>query len=337
MFEAIGAASPAVCVGFPNIVSFTSYLVDSQDILEICRPPGARIPAPVCRAVEPFRRIRPRRRPPGARGFAGRSRRWSPRCRRIPPRAAGRGPSRRPPVAVSTFRERAGCGASAMPAGRWDGLSASPLASRPRAPSTTLSGGPPPPATFHCAGADKRNRSRDAIASEFCCTTLQGSVAAPGQAKRRKAHANYLPRSINKSMPLPAYACRRGCAPLSEARARLPALRPRLSPGLPIPAQLQGPCFLDLESAGRALHAPSRPSPVTAPHASAVVPKGMMPEAAPARIARPRWAVWVLQCSQRLTIGRVRHFVRHFVDFVHALPRSSLAMAVSAILSVRAR
>jgi hypothetical protein len=38
----------------------------------------------------------------------------------------------------------------------------------------------------------------------------------------------------------------------------------------------------------RALPAPSCPSPVTAPHASAVVPKGLMPEAAPARIANPR-------------------------------------------------
>jgi hypothetical protein len=56
----------------------------------------------------------------------------------------------------------------------------------------------PSPATFHCAGADKRNRSRDAIASEFCCTTLQGSSPPRGQAKRRKAHANHLPRSINK-------------------------------------------------------------------------------------------------------------------------------------------
>jgi hypothetical protein len=38
----------------------------------------------------------------------------------------------------------------------------------------------------------------------------------------------------------------------------------------------------------RALPALSCPSPVTAPHASAVVPKGLMPEAAPARIASPR-------------------------------------------------
>jgi hypothetical protein len=38
----------------------------------------------------------------------------------------------------------------------------------------------------------------------------------------------------------------------------------------------------------RALPAPSCPSPVKAPHASAVVPRGMMPKAAPERVASPR-------------------------------------------------
>jgi hypothetical protein len=35
----------------------------------------------------------------------------------------------------------------------------------------------------------------------------------------------------------------------------------------------------------RALPAPSCPSPVTAPHASAVIPRGLMPKAAPAQVA----------------------------------------------------
>ena len=77
----------------------------------------------------------------------------------------------------------------------------------------------------------------------------------------------------------------RGCAPLS-GRARLPALRPRLSQGLPSLLSSR-PCFLGL-GIKRALPALSRPSAVAAPHASAVVPKGMMPEAAPARVASPR-------------------------------------------------
>jgi hypothetical protein len=38
----------------------------------------------------------------------------------------------------------------------------------------------------------------------------------------------------------------------------------------------------------RALPALSCPSPVTAPHASAVIPKEMMPKAAPERVASPR-------------------------------------------------
>jgi hypothetical protein len=71
-----------------------------------------------------------------------------------------------------------------------------------------------------------------------------------------------------------------------SGRARLPALRPRLWQGLPSLLSSR-PCFLRL-GIKRALPAPSCPSPVTAPHASAVVPKGMMPKAAPARIASPR-------------------------------------------------
>ena len=141
----------------------------------------------------------------------------------------------------------------------------------------------PSPATFHCAGADKRNRSRDAIASEFCCTTLQGSSPPRGQAKRRKAHANHLPRSINKRCRLLIPRARLRAI---SGRARLPALRPRLSPGLPSLLSSR-PCFLGF-SIGWALPVLSCPSAVAAPHASAVVPKGMMPGAAPARVASPR-------------------------------------------------
>ena len=89
----------------------------------------------------------------------------------------------------------------------------------------------------------------------------------------------------------------RGCAPrrqvrvvsathLLTGRAGLPALPPRLSQGLP-PLLNSRPCFLGL-GIKRALPALSCPSPVTAPHASAVVPKDLMPEAAPARVASPR-------------------------------------------------
>jgi hypothetical protein len=71
-----------------------------------------------------------------------------------------------------------------------------------------------------------------------------------------------------------------------SGRARLPALRPRLLQGFPSLLNSR-PCFLGL-GIKRALPALSCPSPVTAPHASAVVPKGMMPKAAPERVASPR-------------------------------------------------
>jgi hypothetical protein len=66
---------------------------------------------------------------------------------------------------------------------------------------------------------------------------------APGnerEAKRRKAHANHVPRSINKRCRLPMPRARLRATQTSvrslrthllAGRARLPALRPRLSQG----------------------------------------------------------------------------------------------------------
>jgi hypothetical protein len=98
----------------------------------------------------------------------------------------------------------------------------------------------------------------------------------------------------------------RGCAPFSEARSPSGASTAALA-GTPIPAQLQAmlpgtrtardpekwiPVFRKRSRAAKAASgrypALSCPSPVTAPHASAVVPKGMMPKAAPERVASPR-------------------------------------------------
>jgi hypothetical protein len=85
-------------------------------------------------------------------------------------------------------------------------------------------------------------------------------------------------------------------SPFADIRARLraifggaPAFRrfDRGSRRDSHPCSTPGHVSWDLESKG-ALPALSRPSPVTAPHASAVIPKGMMPEAAPARVASPR-------------------------------------------------
>jgi hypothetical protein len=88
----------------------------------------------------------------------------------------------------------------------------------------------------------------------------------------------------------------------NSGRARLPALRPRLSPGLPSRLSSR-PCFLGL-GIKRALPALSCPSPVTAPHASAVVLKGMMPKAAPERVASPRGGTALAPSSESALAGR---------------------------------
>ena len=77
-------------------------------------------------------------------------------------------------------------------------------------------------------------------------------------------------------------------AHLSACGARSPSgATPRLSPGLSHPGSAPGHACWD--RSGQAFYPPFPvPSPVEAPHASAVVPKGMMPKAAPAQVASPR-------------------------------------------------
>ena len=73
---------------------------------------------------------------------------------------------------------------------------------------------------------------------------------------------------------------------LLAGRARLPALRRGSRQDFDIPAQLQA--MLPGTWFRRALPALACPSAVEVPHASAVVPKGMMPKAAPAQVASLR-------------------------------------------------
>ena len=77
-------------------------------------------------------------------------------------------------------------------------------------------------------------------------------------------------------------------AHLSACGARSPSgATPRLSPGLSHPGSAPGHACWD--RSGQTFYPPFPvPSPVEAPHASAVVPKGMMPKAAPAQVASPR-------------------------------------------------
>ena len=143
------------------------------------------------------------------------------------------------------------------------------------------------------------NRSRGAAtrpnSAYYHAPKIDSPPGNQREAKRRKAHANHSPRSINKRCRLPMRRARLRATQTSvrslrthllAGRARLPALRPRLSQGLPSLLNSR-PCFLGL-GIKRALPVLSCPSAVAAPHASAVVPKGRMPEAAPARVASPR-------------------------------------------------
>ena len=121
----------------------------------------------------------------------------------------------------------------------------------------------------------------------------------PGKRGRRSAerrNANHLPRNISKRRRLLMYrrqvyaVCAthplRGCAPYRGALAfrRFDRGSRRDSH----PCSTPGHASWDFGKSKRALPALSCPSPVTAPHASAVVPKGMMPKAAPERVASPR-------------------------------------------------
>ena len=167
--------------------------------------------------------------------------------------------------------------------GRGVSLAASVEAARPL---HHPSGGPPPPLRFTARGR---------INEIVLATRSRPSLLQPPRCKVRRRPRGR--RSAERRMPTicrarnkyavcrPAACLGRGCAPCRGA----PAFR-RFDRGSRqgLPSLLNSrPCFLGL-GIKRALPVLSCPSAVTAPHASAVVPKGMMPEAAPARIASPR-------------------------------------------------
>ena len=114
--------------------------------------------------------------------------------------------------------------------------------------------------------------------------TTTPKIAASGkkrEAERRKAHPTNF-----RAAPANVAACQcPGAEARQSGRARLPALHRGSRQDL-IPAQLQA--MLPGIWFRRALPALACPSPVEAPHTSAVVPKRMMPKAAPARTANPR-------------------------------------------------
>jgi hypothetical protein len=116
---------------------------------------------------------------------------------------------------------------------------------------------------------------------------------------------------------------------LLAGRARLPALRSGSRHNLHIVAQLQarfpGTWFR------RALPALACPSPVTAPHAPAVIPANMMPKAARERFAKPR-AGAAPRSTLRIASGRrprmsktapSQHNRRHCVKPFVAIPATN--------------
>ena len=142
--------------------------------------------------------------------------------------------------------------------------------------------GPPPP--HFVRWRTTKSFSRRSCAPELCQPRRQNRFASgkKREAERRKAHPTNSAQH-RQTLPLADARARRRA---NTGRARLPALRRGSRQDSYIPAQLQA--MLPGTRFRRALPALSCPSPVEAPHASAVVPKRMMPKAAPARTANPR-------------------------------------------------
>ena len=153
--------------------------------------------------------------------------------------------------------------------------------------------GPPPP--HFVRWRTTKSFSRRSCAPELCQSPPKGFASGKKrEAERRKAHPTNSAQHRQTSPLADARARRRAMqtstqsAHLSACGARSPSgATPRLSPGLLHPGSAPGHACWD--RSGQAFYPPFPvPSPVEAPHASAVVPKGMMPEAAPAQVASLR-------------------------------------------------
>ena len=153
-------------------------------------------------------------------------------------------------------------------------------------------------ATLDCfAGARNDEHLAALFAPEPCHHNAKkdSPPAEKREAERRKAHpTNFRAAPANVAIcRCPGAEARHAdkctqSAHLSACGARSPSgATPRLSPGLLHPGSAPGHACWD--RSGQAFYPPFPvPSPVEAPHASAVVPKGMMPKAAPAQVASPR-------------------------------------------------
>ena len=154
-------------------------------------------------------------------------------------------------------------------------------------------------ASLTLAMTRRRHRSRGAYAPEFCLRPRTKKRFAPAKkegGEAPKGACQPLPRVRRQVYAVCATYLLRGRAPNRGA----PAFRryaAALVRNCDISDSAPGHASWDVDSARCEHHArrkpagvpaPSCPSPVTAPHASAVIPKGMMPKAAPERVASPR-------------------------------------------------
>jgi len=182
------------------------------------------------------------------------------------------------------------------PAGRWKGMGGN--ASRMAAgPLHHASYGPPPPRRFTA----RVRINNTVLATRSCARALPTTkpIDSPPAPRGRRSAERRMP-TMGRAASTNVAVCRclgRGCAPRRQVYAVCALICLRGAPAFrrfdrgsrrdSHPCSVSRPCFLGL-GIRRALPALSCPSPVTAPHASAVVPKGMMPKAAPARVASPR-------------------------------------------------
>jgi|HubBroStandDraft_6_1064221.scaffolds.fasta_scaffold350800_2 hypothetical protein len=207
----------------------------------------------------------------------------------------------------------------------------------------------PLPRSVSLRGGGKTTPFSRHIVPELCLRPRTNRSAPGNQRGKRSAERRIqpMPRSTSSCRHEPAPRARR--APQTSVRslrnssafgARSPSGAPHAALAGALTSRLSSrPCFLDSAPSGRYPLA-CKPSAGTAPPAAVLVPQGVMPEAARERFARPFPAVRLRLHHQRLGTSANRHFVGHFVDSVHVLPplpRSSFAMAASAILSVRAK
>jgi hypothetical protein len=144
----------------------------------------------------------------------------------------------------------------------------------------------PSPAPFHFAGRKKKIVLATLLRARALPTTTPKQIRLRKKRGRRSAERRIQPISAQHRQTLPLEGAR--ARKRAKSRGALAFRRFAAVLARTFTSWLSSrPCLLGLVQAA-VLPARSGPSAVKAPHASAVVPKRMMPKAAPARTANPR-------------------------------------------------